>query len=170
MKISLSELILLINRTESEIQEKQNIIYKNIIITKDVEIDNGFETLLTDVEPFDTIYNSYIESLTRLETYRNALTKANCNTKIVDNDLTIIEALNKINNLRKQLSLYDNLSVKRSSKDRRFDGNGSTSYYRCNELNFKMESIEQLRKATSSQIDKLESLITSTNASTLVEI
>lgn len=169
MKVSLAELILLINRTESETHEKQNVIYKNITITKDLEID-GTETLLNEVEPFNEIYNAYIDSLNKLEDYKNALTKANCNTKLVDNDLTITQALNRINNLRRQLSIYESLSCKKATKERRFDGNGSTSYYRVNELNFKMKNIEELKVVTSSQIDKLESVITATNASTFVEI
>lgn len=169
MKISLAELILLINRTESEITEKSSIIYKNIIITKDVEID-GKETILNDTLPFNDIYNSYIDSLTRLENLKNILTKTNCSTKISEHDITITEALNKINNYRKQLSLYEHLALKRPSKERRFDGSGSSSYYRVNELNYIPEIIEELKRVTNSQIDKLESLIAMTNTSTFVEI
>lgn len=169
MKISLAELILLISRTTNEIYEKKNAIFKNTVIITDVEI-TGKETVLNNVECFDDLYNTYINSLENLENYKNLLAKANCTTTVIDSNFTITEALNKITNLRKQLEVYEGLSVKKETKERRFDGNGSTSYYRVNALNFSVERMETLKSETAALIDKLESKITATNTSTFVEI
>lgn len=169
MKVSLAELILLISRTSNEVYEKKNAIFKNTVITSDVEL-TGVETILNNVENFNELYNEYINSLEKLEKYKNTLALANCTRKIVDGDLTITEALNKVIILRRQLEVYENLLLKKETKERRFDGNGSTSYYRVNSLNFSVTEMEKLKSETAAKIDKLESLITATNTSTFVEI
>lgn len=169
MKVSLAELILLINRSTNDVYEKRNTVFKNTIQTSDVEL-SGQKTVLNDVEDFTKLYNDYTNSLTRLEQYKNILAQANCTTKIPEFNLTITEALNKIRTCRTLLEMYDSLALKKETKERRFDGNGSTSYYRVNSLNFSVTEMESLKSTTAAKIDKLESLIATTNASTFVEI
>ena len=169
MKVSLAELILLINRSTNDVYEKRNTVFKNTMKTSDFEL-SGQETVLNNVEDFTQLYNDYTNSLTRLEQYKNILAQANCTTKIPEFNLTITEALNKIRTCRTLLEMYDSLALKKETKERRFDGNGSTSYYRVNSLNFSATEMESLKTTTAAKIDKLESLIATTNASTFVEI
>ena len=168
MKVSLANLLLLINQKETEVSENYSNLMKNTIISKDRELD-GTETILNEVENFKDLQEKYEKSVIDLEIYKNKLAFANATEK-VSADITIIEAINKVSALRRRLGLYDNLSAKKASLERRFDGNGGSSFYRVNELNFDINKIKRIREEIKTKISELEADIQNTNATTYVEI
>lgn len=167
-KITLSELILLINQTNEKAYVCSSEIQKNSIIIKHRELD-GRETVLNETKDFDTQYNLYMECLHNLEVYKNKLSKANSQI-IATKGMTILETLNHMNNLKKQLTLLDELCTKSSSLKRYFDGNGSNAYYRVEELNFHIEKYKNEKSKLQSEINNLESCIQQANANNFVEI
>ena len=94
MKVSLANLLLLINQKESEVSENYNNIMKNSAIIKDKELD-GNETSLNEVEDFKYLQEKYEASAKDLELYKNKLAYINATEKISLN-MTIIEAINKV--------------------------------------------------------------------------
>ncbi|MFX0548164.1 hypothetical protein ACOAKC_02395 [Hathewaya histolytica] len=167
-KITLSELILLINQTNDKVYTSSSEIVKNSIIIKHRELD-GKETILNNVKDFNNKYNLYIECLHKLETYKNKLSKANSQI-IATKGMTILETLNHMNNLKKQLALLDELCAKEPSLKRYFDGNGSNAYYRVEDLNFDIEKYKNEKLRLQSEINNLESCIQQANANNFVEI
>ena len=168
MKVSLANLLLLINQKESEVSENYNNIMKNSAIIKDKELD-GNETSLNEVEDFKYLQEKYEASAKDLELYKNKLAYINATEKISLN-MTIIEAINKVSILRKRLELYNSLSGKKPSLERRFDGNGGSAYYRVNDLNFNLDEIKRIKEDIKVKISELEADIQNTNATTYVEI
>src|SRR3712207_8698984 len=68
-KITLSELILLINQTEKEANYNFYNVLNNSIVIKDRELD-GKETILNEIKEFDQEYNLYVDSINKLECYK----------------------------------------------------------------------------------------------------
>lgn len=167
-KITLSELILLINQTEKEANYNFYNVLNNSIVIKDRELD-GKETILNEIKEFDQEYNLYVDSINKLECYKNKLSKANA-TSIAYKDMTILETLNNINNLKKQLNLLEELCDKTPSLKRCFDGNGSNAYYKVEKLNFDLDIYSNKKHKIQLQINTLESAIQQANANTFVQI
>lgn len=168
MEVSLANLLLLINQKSTEVSEWHSEVLKNTILIKDREID-GRETILNKVEDFDFIYSKYKDVCNELSKYKNLLTIKNSTVKI-QSGITIIEAINNISILKKRLYLLDDLASKNPKLSRQSDGNGISSYYRVNDLNFDLESIKAERIEVKDEITQLESEIQQTNSTTFIEI
>lgn len=168
MKVSLANLLLLINQKEKEVSELYSEVLKNTIVVKDRELD-GRETILNEVEDFGVVIDKYEAACDELVKYKNILATNNATVK-TESGYTIIEAINKVSVLRRKLNLYDNLVTKKPSLSRQSDGNGISSYYRINDLNFDLELEKQVRLETQNEIAELEVSIQQANANTIVEI
>ena len=168
MKVSLSNLLLLINQKEKEVNEQYSDVLKNSMITKDKELD-GKETVLNIVEDFSTVIEKYEKSINELNNYKDLLAYTNA-TQSTESGLTIIQAINATSCLRKKLGLYDSLSSKKPSLNRQFDGNGGSAYYRVQDLNFELEVIKGMREEITNKISQLEADIQNTNATTFLEV
>lgn len=168
MKVTLSNLLLIINQKSKEMSSLRYDVMNNSVVTKDRELD-GTETILTDVKDFEEVlgvYKTELESLTR---YKNILAKMNATVEVKDG-MTIIEAINMVSSLRKELELFDTLANKTPSLGRKFDGNGSNSYYRVIDLNYNIDLVKDERQSLVDRISNLESAIQQVNATTFVEI
>lgn len=168
MKISLANLLLQINQKEKEINEKYSEVLNNSILTKDREL-NGTETILNEVKDFDTVLYDYLKSTSDLAKYKNILAISNATTK-TESGLSIIEAINKVSVLRRELSLFESLSSKSESLTRQSDGNGISSYYRVKSFNFNMDMVVKQKDNIQKEIQKLEADIQQTNATSFIEI
>ena len=168
MKVSLANLLLLINQKEKEVSELHNEVIRNSMVIKDREID-GRETVLNEVQNFDSLIKDYFAVCDELTKYKNLLAKNNASV-ILESGITIIEAINVLSILRKKLYLFDILVTKKPSLDRKSDGNGISSYYRVNDLNFNLELVKHDRLSIQDHISKLESEIQKANNENFVEI
>ena len=168
MKITLSNLLLLINQKADNMSVLYSDVLKNSTIIKDREL-NGTETPLGDVKDFDEVLKEYKTASDELVLYKNTLAKMNATIE-VENGLTIIEAINLLSVLRNRLDLFESLSNKQPSLNRRFDGNGSNAYYRVTDLNFDAETIKAEKQELVDEIARLETLIQEKNATTFVEV
>lgn len=168
MKISLANLLLQINQKEKEINEKYSEVLNNSILTKDREL-NGTETILNEVKDFDTVLYDYLKSTSDLAKYKSILAISNATTK-TESGLSIIEAINKVSVLRRELSLFESLSSKSESLTRQSDGNGISSYYRVKSFNFNMDMVVKQKDNIQKEIQKLEADIQQTNATSFIEI
>lgn len=169
MKVSLSELLLLINKKDEEVSENYQDVLKNSMVTKDREIGTGVETILNTVEDFKTIQCKYEKSISDLIRYKNALALANSSIRLM-NGQTIIEAINTIGALKREFTLYDALLCKKATLNRMFDGSGGSSYYRVNDLNFEISDVKNRREELRNKISELEANIANTNATSFIEI
>lgn len=168
MKVSLANLLLLINQKEKEVSELHNEVIRNSMVIKDREID-GRETVLNEVQNFNSLIKDYFAVCDELTKYKNLLAKNNASV-ILESGITIIEAINVLSILRKKLYLFDILVTKKPSLDRKSDGNGISSYYRVNDLNFNLELVKHDRLSIQDHISKLESEIQKANNENFVEI
>lgn len=168
MKISLANLLLQINQKEKEVNEKYSEVLNNSILTKDREL-NGTETILNEVKDFRVVLNDYLNSTADLTRYKNILAIHNSTIK-TESGLSIIEAINKVSVLRRELNLFETLSSKRESLTRQSDGNGISSYYRVKSFNFNMDMVMQQKDDIQKEIQRLEADIQQTNATSFVDI
>ena len=168
MKVTLSNLLLIINQKSKEMSSLRYDVMNNSVVTKDRELD-GTETILTDVKDFEEVLGIYKTELEALTKYKNILAKMNATVEVKDG-MTIIEAINMVSSLRKELELFDTLANKTPSLGRKFDGNGSNSYYRVVDLNYNIDLIKDERQSLVDRISELESAIQQVNATTFVEI
>ena len=168
MKVTLSNLLLIINQKSKEMSTLRYDVMINCTITKDRELD-GTEQVLVDVKDFEEVLSKYKSELNTLTKYKNILAKMNATVKVKEN-MTVIEAINTVSSLRKELELFETLSSKVPSLSRKFDGNGSSSYYRVVDLNYDIDVIKAEKQALVDEISNLETLIQQVNATTFVEI
>lgn len=168
MKVSLANLLLLINQKDKEVSELHSEVLRNSIVVKDREID-GRETILNEVQDFNVVTEQYFRACDELTRYKNLLAINNATVKL-DSGMTIIEGINTLSTLRKELYLFDALVNKKPSLDRRSDGNGISSYYRVNDLNFDLDKAKSNRANMQNDISALESQIQKANNENFVEI
>lgn len=169
MNVSLSELLMLINKKSEEVGELYQDVIKNSVVTKDREVTGDNEIILNDVEDFYKVKMRFDNALYELMKYKNILALSNSSVKL-PNGQTIIEAINTISSLKRELGLYDVLALKKPSLNRMFDGSGGSSYYRINDLNFDLNSIKENRNLVKNKITEIEAAIYNINATTFVEI
>lgn len=168
MKVTLSNLLLIINQKSKEMSSLRYDVMNNSVVTKDRELD-GTETILTDVKDFEEVLGVYKTELEALTKYKNILAKMNATVEVKDG-MTIIEAINMVSSLRKELEIFESLANKTPSLGRKFDGNGSNSYYRVVDLNYNIDLVKDERQSLVDRISELESAIQQVNATTFVEI
>lgn len=168
MKVTLSNLLLIINQKSKEMSSLRYDVMNNSVVTKDRELD-GTETILTDVKDFEDVLGVYKSELEALTKYKNILAKMNATVEVKDG-MTIIEAINMVSSLRRELELFDTLANKTPSLGRKFDGNGSNSYYRVVDLNYNIDLVKDEKQSLVDRISELESAIQQVNATTFVEI
>lgn len=168
MKVSIAELLLLVNQKTKEISENYYDVVGSIYVMKDRELD-GKETILNEVQDFNTVMDKYEKSINELTTYKNALNNANATVRTASG-MTIYEAINYINSLRKKNELFETLSNKKPKLSREFDGVGSSSYYKVSELTYDPDSFKTLKRTISTSISTLEADIANTNATHYIEV
>lgn len=170
MKVSISELLLMISQKTKEMSECYFDVINSIYTMKDRELD-GTEIILNEVSDsdFEFIINKYERLASDLVKYKNVLNQSNSSIK-TQSGMTISEAMNYIALSRKKLELYDALSNKKSKLSREFDGNGSSSYYKVSELNYNADTYKNLKNVLNTSISTLEADIANTNATNFVEI
>lgn len=168
MRISLSELILLINEKKNELIDAFKEVDKASIIMKDKNLD-GSEIVLSEVKDFKKAFDNYEKVVNEFVEYKNALANVNSITKI-NSTLTIIEAINTLSSLRIKLEHLKHLSSKKPSITREFDGNGGSSYYSVSELNFEIKEILDKKQSLQRTITKIESDLAIANATNYVDL
>lgn len=168
MEVSIAELLLMISKKTKEIKEIYFDVINSIYIIKDREL-NGTETILNEVSDFDVVIDKYEEAIDDLERYKNALNIANSTIK-TQSGMTLYEAINCINSLRKKVEIYDTLAGKKTKLSREFDGTGSSSYYKVSELNYNADTYKDLKYTLNTYISTLEADIANTNATNFIEI
>ena len=168
MKVSISELLLMISQKTKEIRENYFDVINSIYIIKDREL-NGTETILNEVSDFDVVIDKYETAIDDLNIYKDALNIANSTIK-TKSGMTLYEAMNYINSLRKKVEIYNTLAAKKTKLSREFDGTGSSSYYKVSELNYNADIYKDLKDALNTSISTLEADIANTNATNFIEI
>lgn len=168
MEVSIAELLLMISQKTKEMKEIYFDVINSIYIMKDRELD-GSETILNEVSDFNVVIDKYEAIINDINRYKNILNIANSTIK-TQSGMTISEAMNYINSLRKKVELYDILAGKKTKLSREFDGNGSSSYYKVSELNYNADTYKNLKDILNTSISTLEADIANTNATNFVTI
>lgn len=168
MEVSIAELLLMISQKTKEMKEIYFDVINSIYIMKDRELD-GSETILNEVSDFNVVIDKYEAIINDINRYKNILNIANSTIK-TQSGMTISEAMNYINSLRKKVELYDILAGKKTKLSREFDGTGSSSYYKVSELNYNADTYKNLKDILNTSISTLEADIANTNATNFVTI
>lgn len=167
--ISILNLMSLISQKENEVSDIVNRMSYASVVQKHIEIETKSETVLNEVEDFDLLYDDYIVTQNEVSECRGALAETNATT-LLSNGRSIIQSINDIKGYRNVLYQLDRYINKKETLNRRFDGNGGSSYYEKNELNYSVNAMREEKDKYIKLIEETENEISTLNATTLVQL
>jgi len=171
MKISLNQLRQMIGDQGRKVNDLNYELMDSATKTghREASLPDGIIEYITDPLDYNETLGRIQKGLELLVLYKNKLTKANANTLLEGENMSIIDAINFNTEHRQFLKTLERSLGQKATKYRRDTQNGS-SYYEIVELNFRKEDVEKLREEIKSRINQLEEKIDQANASTFVEM
>ena len=153
MKTNMTDLMSRISQMQSDFDDLELKIRTNSTNTKIIEL-NGNEQTIEKSEDFEKNYNEYLRLSKIIPKLKGILYKRNNTLMLPVFEITIQEALAKIQTLRALLATIKALASKKPYKRRTTEN--TNSYFTSIELAYDKEAMQELEKDLIEQIQSLE--------------
>ena len=153
MKTNMTDLMSRISQMQRDFDELEFKIRTNSTNTKIIEL-NGNEQTIEKSEDFEKNYNEYLRLSEIIPKLKGILYKRNNTLMLPAPEITIQEALAKIQTLRTLLATVKALASKKPYKKRTTEN--TNSYFTSVELAYDKETMQELEKELIEQIQSLE--------------
>ena len=153
MKTNMTDLMSRISQMQSDFDDLELKIRTNSTNTKIIEL-NGNEQTIEKSEDFEKNYNEYLRLSKIIPKLKGILYKRNNTLILPVFEITIQEALAKIQTLRALLATIKALASKKPYKRRTTEN--TNSYFTSIELAYDKEAMQELEKDLIEQIQSLE--------------
>ena len=153
MKTNMTDLMSRISQMQSDFDDLELKIRTNSTNTKIIEL-NGNEQVIEKSEDFEKNYNEYLRLSKIIPKLKGILYKRNNTLILPVSEITIQEALAKIQTLRALLATIKALASKKPYKRRTTEN--TNSYFTSIELAYDKEAMQELEKDLIEQIQSLE--------------
>ncbi len=153
MKTNMTDLMSRISQMQRDFDDLEFKIRTNSTNTKIIEL-NGNEQTIEKSEDFEKNYNEYLRLSEIIPKLKGILYKRNNTLMLPAPEITIQEALAKIQTLRTLLATVKALASKKPYKKRTTEN--TNSYFTSVELAYDKETMQELEKELIEQIQSLE--------------
>lgn len=153
MKTNMTDLMSRISQMQRDFDDLELKIRTNSTNTKIIEL-NGNEQTIEKSEDFEKNYNEYLRLSEIIPKLKGILYKRNNTLMLPAPEITIQEALAKIQTLRTLLATVKALASKKPYKKRTTEN--TNSYFTSVELAYDKETMQELEKELIEQIQSLE--------------
>ena len=153
MKTNMTDLMSRISQMQRDFDDLELKIRTNSTNTKIIEL-NGNEQTIEKSEDFEKNYNEYLRLSEIIPKLKGILYKRNNTLMLPVPEITIQEALAKIQTLRTLLATVKALASKKPYKRRTTEN--TNSYFTSIELAYDKEAMQELEKELIEQIQSLE--------------
>lgn len=161
MKTNMTDLMSRISQMQRDFDDLEFKIRTNSTNTKIIEL-NGNEQTIEKSEDFEKNYNEYLRLSEIIPKLKGILYKRNNTLMLPAPEITIQEALAKIQTLRTLLATIKTLASKKPYKRRTTEN--TNSYFTSVELAYDKEAMQELEKELIEQIQALEFAINKLNS------
>lgn len=161
MKTNMTDLMSRISQMQRDFDDLEFKIRTNSTNTKIIEL-NGNEQTIEKSEDFEKNYNEYLRLSEIIPKLKGVLYKRNNTLMLPTPEITIQEALAKIQTLRTLLATIKTLASKKPYKKRTTEN--TNSYFTSVELAYDKEAMQELEKELIEQIQALEFAINKLNS------